>query len=134
MIYPGRNDPCPCGSGKKFKRCCGIHGALSDWREPGVARTVRDPQAVRLAEAQQSVQSGNALSAQGHIHQAIAHYERALTLKPDYAVAHYNLGFALAAQGKAEQAVMHYERAVALNPNFTGSRLHVTWRCISGWM
>jgi hypothetical protein len=21
---PGRNDPCPCGSGKKFKRCCGF--------------------------------------------------------------------------------------------------------------
>ena len=21
---PGRNDPCPCGSGKKFKKCCGI--------------------------------------------------------------------------------------------------------------
>ncbi len=20
---PGRNDPCPCGSGKKFKMCCG---------------------------------------------------------------------------------------------------------------
>lgn len=19
---PGRNDPCPCGSGKKYKRCC----------------------------------------------------------------------------------------------------------------
>jgi preprotein translocase subunit SecA len=19
----GRNDPCPCGSGKKYKRCCG---------------------------------------------------------------------------------------------------------------
>ena len=19
----GRNEPCPCGSGKKFKRCCG---------------------------------------------------------------------------------------------------------------
>lgn len=19
---PGRNDPCPCGSGKKFKQCC----------------------------------------------------------------------------------------------------------------
>ena len=19
---PGRNDPCPCASGKKFKRCC----------------------------------------------------------------------------------------------------------------
>jgi SEC-C motif-containing protein len=20
----GRNDPCPCGSGKKAKKCCGI--------------------------------------------------------------------------------------------------------------
>jgi len=20
---PGRNDPCPCGSGRKFKQCCG---------------------------------------------------------------------------------------------------------------
>ena len=19
----GRNDPCPCGSGKKYKKCCG---------------------------------------------------------------------------------------------------------------
>ena len=22
MKKPGRNDPCPCGSGKKFKKCC----------------------------------------------------------------------------------------------------------------
>jgi preprotein translocase subunit SecA len=22
----GRNDPCPCGSGKKYKKCCGAHG------------------------------------------------------------------------------------------------------------
>jgi preprotein translocase subunit SecA len=22
----GRNDPCPCGSGKKFKKCCGMNG------------------------------------------------------------------------------------------------------------
>ena len=21
----GRNDPCPCGSGKKYKHCCGVH-------------------------------------------------------------------------------------------------------------
>ena len=25
-IYP--NDPCPCGSGKKLKKCCGGHGKL----------------------------------------------------------------------------------------------------------
>jgi uncharacterized protein YchJ len=23
----GRNDPCPCGSGKKYKKCCGRSGA-----------------------------------------------------------------------------------------------------------
>ncbi|NLM89857.1 MAG: preprotein translocase subunit SecA, partial [Candidatus Cloacimonetes bacterium] len=23
----GRNDPCPCGSGKKYKKCCGINEA-----------------------------------------------------------------------------------------------------------
>jgi uncharacterized protein YecA (UPF0149 family) len=23
MPKVGRNDPCPCGSGKKFKQCCG---------------------------------------------------------------------------------------------------------------
>lgn len=23
MPIPGRNDPCPCGSGKKYKKCCG---------------------------------------------------------------------------------------------------------------
>jgi len=22
----GRNDPCPCGSGKKYKKCCGAKG------------------------------------------------------------------------------------------------------------
>jgi preprotein translocase subunit SecA len=22
----GRNDPCPCGSGKKYKKCCGVAG------------------------------------------------------------------------------------------------------------
>jgi SWIM/SEC-C metal-binding protein len=24
----GRNDPCPCGSGKKFKKCSGAQGSL----------------------------------------------------------------------------------------------------------
>jgi preprotein translocase subunit SecA len=25
-IKVGRNDPCPCGSGKKYKQCCGKNG------------------------------------------------------------------------------------------------------------
>jgi hypothetical protein len=26
MEKVGRNDPCPCGSGKKFKKCCEMKG------------------------------------------------------------------------------------------------------------
>jgi hypothetical protein len=22
--HPGRNEPCPCGSGKKYKHCCAL--------------------------------------------------------------------------------------------------------------
>jgi len=32
----GRNDPCPCGSGKKYKKCCWQKGIKSrDWRKIG---------------------------------------------------------------------------------------------------
>ena len=26
-LRPGRNDPCPCGSGRKFKKCCAAGSA-----------------------------------------------------------------------------------------------------------
>ncbi len=29
MSKVGRNDPCPCGSGKKFKKCCELKKHLS---------------------------------------------------------------------------------------------------------
>ncbi len=29
MTHISRNQPCPCGSGKKFKRCCGVAAASS---------------------------------------------------------------------------------------------------------
>lgn len=34
----GRNDPCPCGSGKKYKRC---HGALEAQGETGIRAALR---------------------------------------------------------------------------------------------
>ena len=34
----GRNDPCPCGSGRKYKKCCGKPtGGIVERREPGAA-------------------------------------------------------------------------------------------------
>jgi tetratricopeptide (TPR) repeat protein len=34
MSKPGPNDPCPCGSGKKTKKCCG--GATAASRAPSI--------------------------------------------------------------------------------------------------
>jgi len=28
MKEVGRNDPCPCGSGKKFKKCCALKSSM----------------------------------------------------------------------------------------------------------
>jgi predicted O-linked N-acetylglucosamine transferase (SPINDLY family) len=72
-------------------------------------------------EAQQAYQLGNALIAQGRTDQAVAHYERALALKPDYAEAHNNLGMALGMQGKIGQAVTHLRQAIALQPDFVAA-------------
>lgn len=59
--HPGRNDPCPCGSGKKFKRC---HGLAPENREQEVLDILRELPAVAAAEcgAAQRVQGeGNPL-------------------------------------------------------------------------
>jgi hypothetical protein len=40
MTNPGRNDPCPCGSGKKYKRCCGALGSTNTQQSPGLAATL----------------------------------------------------------------------------------------------
>jgi tetratricopeptide (TPR) repeat protein len=57
----------------------------------------------------------------GRIDDAVAHYQRALFLRPDNADAHNNLGLAFAAQGRIDEAVTHYERATVLNPDHAGA-------------
>jgi tetratricopeptide (TPR) repeat protein len=50
--------------------------------------------------------------------EAIDHYEQALRLKPDLAVAHYDLGIALAGQSKVQEAINHYEQALRIQPDY----------------
>ena len=42
----------------------------------------------------------------------------AIKLKPDYALAHNNLGNALFAEGKIEEAISHYKMAIKLKPDY----------------
>ena len=47
MPAVGRNDPCPCGSGRKFKRCCGASGSARQ-REIGSVPPQTTPLSLEL--------------------------------------------------------------------------------------
>ena len=68
---------------------------------------------------------GNALQRQGHLEEAIASFQRALTLNPDHAEAHNNMGNALKDQGRLDEAIANYQRALGLKPDYAiaGSNL-----------
>jgi len=59
---------------------------------------------------------GIALNDQGDADGAIAHYRRAVELRPSYAEAHYNLGRLLVQKGQIDEAIAHYEKALEINP------------------
>ena len=45
----------------------------------------------------------------------------AIKLRPDFVVAHNNLGNALFAERKTEEAISHYKTAIRLKPDHTGA-------------
>lgn len=133
-----RNDPCPCGSGQKFKRCCG----KASGSPPARACAPSAPSPIefeRLAalfhagrfaelEAQASLllkqfpESGLSwkllcagLQMQGK--EALHALQQAAKWLPDDAEAQNNLGLALQDAGQPEGAVVCYRRALNLHPN-----------------
>ena len=52
----------------------------------------------------------------GQLDIAVQNYEKALSIKPDYAKAYYNLGIALQEFGKLHDSVKSYENSIALEP------------------
>ena len=59
---------------------------------------------------------GASLYQVGQLVDAMVCYRNALSMQPDYAAAHYNLGLALQELGKGDEAVGYYLRAIELNP------------------
>lgn len=54
--------------------------------------------------------------------EAIAAFEAAVAGKPDWTVAHYDLGLAYAHSGRPADAVAAFQRALSLDPTFTPAR------------
>ncbi len=59
---------------------------------------------------------GHELADCGEVDQAIAHYHKALEIKPDYSEAHSNLGACLTSRGEIDQAIEHCRKAVEIKP------------------
>jgi tetratricopeptide (TPR) repeat protein len=50
------------------------------------------------------------------VDEAIAHYQRALAIKADYAETHNSLGNALLQEGKVDEAISHFQKALQIKP------------------
>ncbi len=138
----GRNDPCPCGSGKKYKQC---HGALDGDRLPAAIATSTRPDAdaqVRngmaahqrgdLDAAERAYRAALATAAahpvamhylgvvlyqRGQLGAALPLLEQAATAVPREPEFHNNLGLALAAADRSDEAVAAYRRTLAIKPD-----------------
>ena len=60
---------------------------------------------------------GETLQKVGKLEEAVDAYNKALSLKPDYADAYNNMGCALKDQGKLKEAVASFKKALAIKPN-----------------
>lgn len=99
-LRAGRNDPCPCGSGRKYKHC---HGSVA----------AADP----AQEAQSLIDAANDLRTRGKGQESLALYRRALALEPRSAEAHNNLGNAFVELANPAEATGCYREALALAPD-----------------
>jgi tetratricopeptide (TPR) repeat protein len=105
---PARNALCPCGSGKKYKHCC---GARSDAAVPGSNGSPSDPHA-----AQKQFRRGVQLLKSGQMSAAMPVLLKAMQLDPNHFEAHHALGSALMRSGRFADASVILTRAVALRP------------------
>lgn len=135
----GRNDPCPCGSGKKFKKCCQSKSeeSLIVPSPSGQPTGLEINQLAalfnsgKIADAEQSARElmerypesgfgwkvlGACLKVQSK--DAVAVLTKAAMLLPNDAEAHNNLGAALTDTGAFENAVPSFKRALQINPDY----------------
>ncbi|MGA2243224.1 MAG: tetratricopeptide repeat protein, partial [Verrucomicrobiota bacterium] len=67
---------------------------------------------------------GNALLQKGDVDEAIAHFQQALQIKPNYAEVHYNFGFALLKKGRVNEAIAQCQRALQIKPDYAAAHVN----------
>ena len=125
MAKTGRNDPCPCGSGKKYKQCClardeaaaasarAAQAAAAPPRRPGFTRylQIRNDNTDELTEASNAaanlVRAGKLDEAERAAHDLLARF-------PDVHDGYDRLGMVCEARGDHRQAAEYYRKAIAV--------------------
>jgi tetratricopeptide (TPR) repeat protein len=107
---PGRNEPCTCGSGRKFKHCCG--------RNPPDKAAMNAP---LPSDADAHYLLGQTLEDRGLLEQAAESFARAIALRPEFAEAHNDLGEVLLRLGQTDAAIASCRRALELRPRFAAA-------------
>jgi len=138
-MLPGRNEPCPCGSGRKYKHCCGktpadgsapkrpLPDAAGAW--PLLRQNQGQDTLAALESASRSLPGdaqvhylrGQALEEQGLLERAAESFGRATALNPKLAEAHNDLGEVLLRLGRTDAAMASCQRALALRPRFAAA-------------
>jgi protein O-GlcNAc transferase len=124
---PGRNDPCPCGSGKKYKKCCqatepvarDTAPAPQKWRELPLAERVQIAEEVERLD-QLSNGAVDAIQAK-RFEEAERICEELLREYPQVFDGHDRLAMLREAQGRFQEAADHYSKALALMEAEPGS-------------
>lgn len=132
MQKTGRNEPCPCDSGKKYKHCC---GKLESQEDPnalhsfGVSaylagKTQEAEEMLRrvVASKPESAEAHNdlglALLTLGKLDESIVEIHRALAIRPEFAEAHNNLGCALYKLDRVAESIACFREAVEIKPTY----------------
>lgn len=134
-MQPGRNDPCPCGSGKKYKKCCaakmlaaGSVDVAEFLREARSAYDAGDYRRVlMLALSVIDVNPGNgeathmagvAYMHMGEWNRSLTLLEKASRLTPRDAHVHNNLAIALQNLGRHDEALDRCTKALEIDPTY----------------
>src|SRR5262245_36705276 len=93
-------------------------------------RGARQPRAVQArddgaGQADQLIAQGNRLEDEGAFEAALALYNQALRVRPDYAKAHLNIGNALRSWGRTEQAASALREALQCSPDYAPARFNL---------
>ncbi len=110
----GRNDPCPCGSGRKYKHCCQAKD-VSPKSPAGIALELPSPTDLRQKLRALSL-AAKAHAAAGRWANAIATYSQIADLDPKNPQAHSDLGAAWLRAGRHAEAAASLQRAAELRP------------------